>query len=304
MEAKTWKSVLITSLAPVAWGTTYFVTRQYLPSGLPLWGSVLRALPAGLLLWALTRKLPRRDWWWRSAVISALTIGGFFVLVYLAGQLLPSGVAAMIMAGSPALTLVLAWLLVGERVRVTAALGAIAGAAGVALLIGAGLGALDHLGVLASLAAMGSSTLGFVLAKRWQPPVDATTFASWQLLFGGVMLVPVAMAFEGWPPVPSTSELLAFGYLTLVATAAAYAAWFHGLAHLPAGTVGLIGLLNPLAGTALGVFVAGELFSPLQIVGAVLVVAGVGLGLVRPRRSGRVPRAKLWQVRTAAAAGN
>ena len=44
------------------------------------------------------------------------------------------------------------------------------------------------------------SSLGFVLAKRWQPPVDMLTFSAWQLVAGGLVLVPVAALVEGAPP--------------------------------------------------------------------------------------------------------
>ena len=58
--------VLVTAIAPIAWGSTYFVTHEYLPADAPLWGSVIRALPAGLVLLLIGRRLPRGRWWWRS----------------------------------------------------------------------------------------------------------------------------------------------------------------------------------------------------------------------------------------------
>jgi probable blue pigment (indigoidine) exporter len=78
------------------------------------------------------------------------------------------------------------------------------------------------------------------------------------LVAGGLFLLPVAAAVEGPPPALSASALLAFGYVSLVATALAFAAWFTGLRHLSAGTVGLIGLLNPVTGVLLGTTAAGE----------------------------------------------
>src|SRR5690348_15660987 len=47
--------VAVTAVAPVAWGSTYVVTRAVLPPE-PLWGAVLRALPAGLLLLLVARR--------------------------------------------------------------------------------------------------------------------------------------------------------------------------------------------------------------------------------------------------------
>lgn len=40
----------LTALAPIVWGSTYLVTTEMLPAGIPLTLAVLRALPAGLLL--------------------------------------------------------------------------------------------------------------------------------------------------------------------------------------------------------------------------------------------------------------
>jgi len=63
-----------------------------------------------------------------------------------------------------------------------------------------------------------------------------------------------------------------------VATAAAFAAWFAGLRHLNAATVGLVGLLNPVAAVILGTLVAGEPFGPRQIAGITIVLTGVLIG--------------------------
>ncbi|MFH8383872.1 hypothetical protein ACH4E7_23475 [Kitasatospora sp. NPDC018058] len=60
----------------------------------------------------------------------------------------------------------------------------------------------------------------------------------------------LAAAVEGAPPPLEGPTPLAFGNVTLVATALAFACRFAGLRHLPAATVGLLGLLNPLAGAA------------------------------------------------------
>ena len=54
--------ILITALAPAVWGSTYLVTTEALPAGYPVTLAALRALPAGLLLLALTRCLPPRIW--------------------------------------------------------------------------------------------------------------------------------------------------------------------------------------------------------------------------------------------------
>lgn len=64
----------------------------------------------------------------------------------------------------------------------------------------AGTGDVDGAGVLASVGAMLMSSLGYVLAKRWSAEVDVLASTSWQLLIGGLLLVPFAVATEGAPP--------------------------------------------------------------------------------------------------------
>jgi probable blue pigment (indigoidine) exporter len=275
---------LVTAVAPVAWGTTYFVTRHFLPADHPLYGAAIRALPAGVLLLAITRSRPHGSWWWRSLVLGTMNIGAFFALIYVAAQLLPSSLASTLMATSSLVMLLLAWPLLAERPHRLSLLGAGVGIGGVALMLLGDAGAIDPLGVLASLAAMLMSAVGYILTKKWSPELDVLALTSWQLIAGGLVILPVAVLVEGAPPALDPQALGGFAYVTVVATALAFAAWFSGLRHLDAGTVGLVGLLNPVAGVLLGVLLGAESFGPQQLAGSVLVVLGIFLGQPLARR--------------------
>ncbi|BDZ42446.1 hypothetical protein GCM10025865_17450 [Paraoerskovia sediminicola] len=279
----------MTALAPVAWGSTYLVTREWLPADAPLWGAVLRALPAGLLLLALRPRLPHGRWWWRSAVLGTLTSGAFYVLVYVAAQLLPASVASTVMAASPAALMLVAWPLLSQRPRLLALTGAAVGVGGVALLVGPG-GGVNPLGVAAAVAAMLMSAVGYALTTRWARDVDLVASTAWQLVAGGLVVLPFAVLVEGGPPAVGAPGIAAYLYVAVVATALASVAWFGGLRRLPAGTVGLLGLLNPLTGVLLGVLVAGEVLGVSGVAGIGLVLAGVVLGRPRPALQGRTGR--------------
>ena len=269
---------LVTAIAPVAWGANYFVTRQFLPAGLPLYGAAIRALPAGLLLLALCRTRPRGSWWWRSLVLGTLNVGAFFVLIYLTAQLLPTNVASTLMATSPLAMMLLAWALLAERPGAAHLAGAGIGIMGVCLMLFTGAASVDLLGVLASAGAMMMSAVGYVLARRWSGEADVLASTSWQLIAGGVVLLPFAVVVEGVPPAMGGMAILAFGYVTIIATAVAFTAWFTGLRRLPAATVGLIGLLNPVTGVLLGTAIGGEELTARQLCGLVLVFGGIILG--------------------------
>ncbi len=273
MEAK-W--IAVTAVAPVAWGANYVVTKQLLPADVPLWGSALRALPAGLVLLAIARTLPRGAWWWRSAVLGTMNVGAFFLLVYVAAQLLPSSVAASVMALAPLAMAGFGWLLLSERPTPFMLGGAVAGIVGVLLLVGGASGSVDPLGVAASLAALALSCCGAVLTKRWSD-ADAPLLAmtSWQLVAGGGVLAVAAAVAEGPPPALDGGTASGFAFTSLVATAVAYLCWFGGLARLRAATVGVVGLLNPVTGVLLGAVVAHERFTLAQVVGIALVLGGI-----------------------------
>lgn len=290
MEA-TARWVLLTSIPPIAWGTNYYVTHAYLPADRPLWGAAVRAVPAGLILAAIARRRPHGRWWWRSAVLGFLNTATFFVLIYVASTLLPTSVASTVMAASPLAMLLVARMLAGQRAAPTHLVGAIAGLGGVALMLLGGTGAAVSLsGVGASAAAMVTSSVGYVLSARWRDGADPLAVTSWQLTAGGLMLLPVAVLAEGAPPAPSMTVTLAFGYTSLVATALAFTLWFGGLRQLSAGTVGLLGLLNPLSGVLLGTLVADESLGQRQWCGLALVIGGILLG--RPRTRPRPARAE------------
>ncbi|MBX3094783.1 MAG: EamA family transporter [Cryobacterium sp.] len=277
MESKL-RWALVTAIAPIAWGSTYYVTQEWLPADYPLWGGVIRALPAGILMLALVRTLPRGSWWWKSLVLGTLNVGAFFVLIYIAAQLLPSSIATVLMAAAPAAMMVLAWVILAERPHILAAAGAVLGFAGVSTMLLTGGDAIDPVGVLTALTAMLMSSVGYVLTKKWAKDVAVMPLTAWQITAGGLVVVPFALALEGAPPALGGSEIAAFAYVGLVATGVAYWAWFTGLKHLGPGAVGLIGLLNPVVGVLLGTLVAAEVLGTLQVVGIAIVLLGIVIG--------------------------
>ncbi|WGL53924.1 EamA family transporter [Nocardioides sp. BP30] len=275
MESK-W--LVAAAAAPVAWGSGYYVTATYLPPDRPLFGATVRALPFGLLLLALRPARLRGSWWWRTALLGALNFSAFFTLVFVAAERLPGGLAATLTATSPLVIMSFAWALAGERPARASLAGAGLGIVGVALLVLRGGTHVDALGVIASLAAVAVSSLGFILVKTWRPPVDLLPFTGWQLVFGGLLLLPVALTVEGAPPHLDARALAGFAWIGLVGTVLAYAVWFQGMRRLPAAAVSLVGLLNPVAGTVIGVALAGESFGPGRAIGMVLVLGGIVLG--------------------------
>ena len=108
---------------------------------------------------------------------------------------------------------------------------------------------MSTLGLVAAFGSVLVSALGFVLVKRWPAPVDMLTLVSWQLVVGGLVLVPVGLLVEGAPP-HSASATWPASLARHGGHRVAYVCWFRGLSRMPAGAVSLVGLVNPVVGTA------------------------------------------------------
>ncbi|TFD78361.1 EamA family transporter [Cryobacterium fucosi] len=265
-----------TMVAPILWGTTYLVTTQFLPADRPLLAATLRALPAGLLIVLLTRRLPRGAWWWKSLVLGTLNIGAFFALLFLAAYRLPGGVAATMGAVQPLLVTVLAARFLGDRVTGLRVVAGVAGIFGVALLVLQATARLDLVGVLAALGGAVVMAVGTVLAKRWGRPAHPLVSTSWQLVAGGLVLLPLLLVVEGLPTEPLTPVNLAgYAYLAVLGTALAYTLWFRGIENLPVASVAFLGLLSPIVAVTCGWVLLRQPLSLGQLLGAAIVLAAV-----------------------------
>lgn len=270
--------ILLTSLAPISWGTTYVVATEFLPPNHPLLVASMRSLPVGLLLTIGLRKLPKGDWWWRMLILGGLNIGVFQALLFVAAYRLPGGVAATAGAIQPLLVGLFAWAILSVKPSKLSIVAAISGFIGVGLLV-LGPGAqLDTIGILAALAGAGAMGLGTVLVKRWKPPVPLIVCTAWQLAIGGAMLLPVALVTEGPFTEVTRTNLWGFVYLGLIGTAMAYALWFRGIDKLSPTAASYLGLLSPVVATLIGYVFLQETFSPVQTSGVAIVLASVVIG--------------------------
>jgi drug/metabolite transporter, DME family len=280
--------LVLIALAAISWGTSGSVMTVLAEraAASPLLVGVARLWLAAILLLlaaSVTARpfdIPAADRWrclamgacmaaYQAAYFTAVTLGGIAV------------VALVAICSAPLLIAALAPWLLGERLgpRVLGAL--LLGVLGTALLVAAPSGALDASarflgGVLLAFAA-GLAYALYVLAakatlRRSAPlPTTALTFT-----IGAVLLTPALFWTEG----PLTQLTLGWPwllYLGGVATAGAYAIYTIGLRRVPASIAGVTTLLEPLTATILGVALFGERLGAVGSVGALLLVAALGL---------------------------
>ena len=269
--------LLLTSLAPLSWGTTYLVTTELLPADHPLLAGLLRSLPAGLLALALSRTLPPRGWRLKTLMLGVLNIGAFFPLLFLAAERLPGGVAAAIAGVQPLIILGLGALVLRDTIRPLTAAAAAVGAVGVAFVVLGPAARLDAIGVAAAVGGVTATALGMTLTKRWGRPVAAgpIAYAGWQLTAGGLFLLPLTLTVEGLPPTLDGGAVLGYLWLGTVGGLIAYTLWFRGIHALPVIAPGLLALLSPVVATLLGTLFAAETFTPMQGLGLALVLSAL-----------------------------
>lgn len=270
-----WRNILLTALAPVIWGSTYIVTSELLPAGRPFTAALIRVLPAGLILVLFMRHLPTRHEWGRLIVLSALNIGIFQALIFVAAYRLPGGLAAVVGAIQPLLVMLLAWVLDRQPPVASALWASVLGIVGMAILLLSSGTVWEPVGIAAAIVGTASTAAGIYLTRRWKPTMPILALTGWQLLLGGLVLLPFAFAMDAPLTALSLMQTLAYLYLCLAGALLAYPLWFRGLVRLPAIAVSSLGLLSPLTAVILGWLLLGQAITGISLLGLFMVLVSV-----------------------------
>ncbi|MFW5405855.1 EamA family transporter [Pectobacterium carotovorum] len=270
-----WRDVILTALAPAIWGSTYIVTSEILPPDRPFTAALIRVLPAGLLLLLFTRRFPAHRDWWRVLVLSALNIGVFQALLFVAAYRLPGGLAAVLGAIQPLLVMVLVWAVDHRAPRLATLWSAIIGVAGMAILLLSPQTTFEPVGIAAALLGAVCMATGVWLTRRWQLDLPVLPLTGWQLFLGGLMLAPVAWIADAPLPALTLPQWAAYSYLCLAGAVLAYGLWFHGVSRLPTVAVASLGLLSPLTAVVLGWALLSQSMTGTAFLGLAIVLASV-----------------------------
>ncbi|EPG0606911.1 EamA family transporter [Vibrio fluvialis] len=277
------KTIALTAIAPIVWGSTYIVTTEALPPESPLIASTIRSLPAGVLLVLISRAWPTGLWWLRMAVLGFLNIGLFFYCLFFAATYLPGGMASMVMSIQPVIVMIMSWYLLSANFSSQQLIASGLGILGVGLLVLNSSAELNIEGMLTAILGMLSMALGVVLTKKWGRPTGMTMlgFTGWQLLFGGIILLPVSLWLEGIPTQLTSINYLDYGYLSLIGAILGYFLWFRGIEKLPPVTVSFLGFLSSVSACFLGYLVLNQTLTWPQLLGTLAILFSIVLATPR-----------------------
>ncbi|EKO3481081.1 EamA family transporter [Vibrio fluvialis] len=277
------KTIALTAIAPIVWGSTYIVTTEAMPPESPLIASTIRSLPAGVLLVLISRAWPTGLWWLRMAVLGFLNIGLFFYCLFFAATYLPGGMASMVMSIQPVIVMIMSWYLLSANFSSQQLIASGLGILGVGLLVLNSSAELNIEGMLTAILGTLSMALGVVLTKKWGRPTGMTMlgFTGWQLLFGGIILLPVSLWLEGIPTQLTSINYLGYGYLSLIGAILGYFLWFRGIEKLPPVTVSFLGFLSSVSACFLGYLVLNQTLTWPQLLGALAILFSIVLATPR-----------------------
>jgi drug/metabolite transporter (DMT)-like permease len=269
----------------IIWGTTYVALRIGVESIPPFLFSAVRQTTAGLLLLGLVRGLGGRLPEWRQvpqlALAGLLSVGLGNGLVAYAEQTVESNLAAVLCSSLPIWVVLIT--LRGpfrERLNPMAPIGVTLGFGGILILFWQHLAetrAIDWAGLGILLFSSISWALSVVLSKR-STRSEANPFglAGTQLLFGGLSLIPLSLAFDDYTTFELTlPSVLAFGYLFFIGSLVAYGCYNYALAHLPTSVVAAHAYVNPLVAVFLGWLLLNEPLSTSLFAGLACILTAV-----------------------------
>lgn len=273
-------------MAPVVWGSTYFVTQKWLPGADPVWLAAVRVgIPALFMVWLVPVPVWQK-FGVRLLLMSLLNISLFSGLLFYSISVLPGGVAATLVATLP-LQVILLRLLAGQGAEVTHLLAAVGGVIGVGMLLWRADTELALPGIVAALSAAFVMAAGVLMASRYSADIKPLQLTAAQISLGGVCLLVFA-GLSGHPFPEVTQEgVIAMFWMGPVGMGVAYWAWFRAMASVPVHKLAFLGLLNPVVAVLGGVVIMGEMLTSGQLVGMAIILCCVILAqLVGNRRAG------------------
>jgi drug/metabolite transporter (DMT)-like permease len=285
-------NVLLYALLCVIWGSTWLVIKVGYGGLGPFNVASVRFLLAGLVL-AVVMPLARVGWprrrgdWLLVAWVGVVLFAADYGLIYWAEQFLESGLTAVLFATLPLITVALAHVyLPGDRITRRKLAGTVLAFCGVAALFG------DHLRLdlakagpmLAIIASAVCAAAAGVAIKRHGAGLHPAALNAPAMLVGGVVLAAASyVAGDGFRVPEDASTWGAVTYLALAGSVVTFLVYFRLLKTWSVTSLSFISVFTPVIALVLGFVFLDERPTIWTALGALLILAGVGLALTRAR---------------------
>jgi drug/metabolite transporter (DMT)-like permease len=289
MSSRQWFWII---LLGAVWGGSFIFNALLIRELGPLWVTALRvsigALGCWLFLFVRGKAVPLEPTLWlKLGLLGVLNYAIPFALFPLAQANLASGVAAIVNALTPIMTVIVSHYWVnGERMSWSKAIGVVAGFTGVAILASPAL-QMEGNSKLWAIGACLVATLCYALALntvRSFRDVEPSALSSIALTGAAVVTVPVAFIGEGLPVMVLPTTWLAALAIGLISTAFTFQIMYRLLPQVGATNFSTTTLIAPISAIFLGFWFLGEVILPSHFIG--MIVIFIGLMFI----DGRLPR--------------
>jgi O-acetylserine/cysteine efflux transporter len=267
----------------VLWGLNFIAIKLGLGNMPPLLLATMRfivlCLPA---IFFLPR--PPVAWRWLIALGLTLNVGQFTFLFWGMKLGMPAGLSSLVHQSQAFFTLLIAVLFIGERLHWNNLMGLIIAAIGMALIAAQQGSSMTAAGFWVTIIGAASWGAGNVIMRRATQGVAPFSMLALVVWAGAVAILPLGLLsiiIEG--PAAWQTALHSFNwitaasiiYLAYFASLCGYGLWGKLLSRYPAATVSPFALLVPVVGMSSATLLLRESISLWQIIGAVLVMAGL-----------------------------
>jgi drug/metabolite transporter (DMT)-like permease len=280
----------------LAWSGSWITGKLAVTGAPPLEISTVRFVIAAVVLGGITlatRSDLGRGSLWPVALAGFLGYCAYNAFVFVGLTMAPASDGALIVPTMIPVLTALAATFIGERLTAMKIAGFAVASLGVALVIAAGQSANevsttrlvgDLLMVLGAICWATYTVLG-TIAMRTRSPLAVVTIAA---PVGALCLIPLGFLEKGYADVPSWSLSVWLNdlYLALIGSVASFILFYWVVRRVGAGIAAMTSYLVPVLTLAMAVVLLGDRPQPLQLLGGVVILAGVRLATLRLTREG------------------
>lgn len=275
-----WKPILALILLSLIWGITWVISKQALAYSPPFAFAAERCVGGALALLVVMRLTGRRMTLKhpkQTISISLVQVTGFMVFQTTALVVGGPGKTSVLIFTMPIWTLILAWIILKERIRGMQWFAAISTLTGLLFIIspwnlqGNLIG--DGLGVGAAMCWAGGSIL--VKRLRGAHAVDLLTLTAWQMVIGSIPLVILAGVIPEHTTLWTSHYVILLMIISLISTSLGWWLWIYILDQVPAWEASLSVLGTPVVAIVSSTLILGEQFKTIEVLGMVLIGTGL-----------------------------
>ncbi|MBK7791720.1 MAG: EamA family transporter [Betaproteobacteria bacterium] len=278
-----WRPAMALIALSLFWGYTWVLTKQALAYAPPfafaahrcVGGAVVLFLALGVLGRPVRLVAPGK-----TLAIALVNVAAYLIFQTWALVEGGAGKTAVLNYTMPFWMLLMAWPLLGERIRLPQWLAAFCALAGLALIIQPWDMHGSQFSKFLGLAGAVCWAVGSVLIKRLrlQCEVDLISLTAWQLLIGAVPLLLLAFLVPDRPTAWSATYVGILSFISIVSTALCWWLWTYILDRVPAWQASLSVLGAPVVALLSSRWLLAERFQVAEVLGMLLI--GVGLTLL------------------------